>query len=101
MGNSDLENLINNMPAVKSYLSRTWKERHAKGTPVAFTSLQWQFYRRPDKWHIDHHPYLKWKVGDDRGTPIIGVYDSNVRRATFCNFRYKPEWIAKHKKQAI
>jgi hypothetical protein len=100
MDKSDLENLINNMPAVKSYLSRTWKERHANGTPVYMSLEEWRqcILNTPkiENAHPSRHEHT--------GRIDIWVEDwSNDADETvkFCNFRYKPEWIEKHKKQTI
>lgn len=85
--------------ALHDYQSRTWKERHAKGVPVKMTYEEWA------------------KCLDSRSKRISGhngVYREGIRVqcyppggdtkdyfATFCNFRYKPEWLEKKGKSVI
>lgn len=83
---------------------RTWKERHAKGVEMVKRS-----HNDVIKWYDLDYKNGSWTDGDHQfnadGTPIIEVISiqNDVWRvaATFCNFRYKPEWLEKHKKQTI
>jgi len=73
--------------------SMTWKERHAKG--VVVTMDAYQFYNR----------LRELPEGDateyaclDKGYPTSGQSGDGAK-ITFCNFRYKPEWIAKQSRK--
>lgn len=68
----------------------TWKERHAKGVPVKITSEEGH-----KKWYaLD--PERNWQEGDHvvrKDNPVVEIGWPVI--ATFCNFRYKPEWLEK------
>jgi len=82
----------------KHELSSTWKERHAKGVPV---KMKWsdidQFINKLPV--VDRHAlygmsgsYLK--SGYPHATQM-----ADGLKATFCNFRYKPEWMAEQSRK--
>lgn len=74
----------------------TWKERHAKGVPVKMTREEVDKCSKPAK---DGYFYC-WSPSDQM--PQVWVYSSDHDDAPmqtgpdarFCNFRYKPEWLA-------
>lgn len=81
----------------------TWKERHAKGVPVKMDQSEWM--EECGKVMPSVSDILPW-YGYHRH-PIEGSitittdYLSGKVAGSFCNFRYKPEWLEKHKKQTI
>lgn len=89
---------------IKEEASATWKERHAKGLPVEMTFDQW--YDCVDTLPSDFHPKNGFYYGlrglkdaiSGPQIPYISIKDRSIGTyARFCNFRYKPEWLAKKK----
>jgi hypothetical protein len=77
----------------KHELSRTWKDRHAKGVPVKMSILEWREFLKSAK-RIEHH-----RPGHSLDS-VVTVHisdwnDESGPEAIFCNFRYKPEWLHK------
>lgn len=87
--------------AYQKEMSRTWKERHAKGVPVKILSQE-----DHDSWYqLDTD---KWYEGDhivQLDNPVVRIYNFPMsaglwdRVASFRNFRYKPEWLEKKKRE--
>jgi hypothetical protein len=75
-----------------TYQSDTWKERHAKGTPVKMTFGEWSTC-------VDNTDMIQ---NIDRyfnnGNPIancVSFKQGSDKVAAFCNFRYKPDWLSR------
>lgn len=67
----------------------TWKERHAKGVPVKMTTSDFFTCMRSSA----RISGLDRNI-DSAGNPLVVCVDWQYSRiATFCNFRYKPEWL--------
>lgn len=83
----------------KTVLSQTWKERHAKGVPVKMTFDEWSAACEM----VGPTPKDGYQHGSTgNGIPRVRVFDRAVgsglgprHMATFCNFRYRPEWLEK------
>lgn len=103
MGNFDIQKVDQyydaGLRARVTESSRTWKERHAKGVPVklnARQAIEWNNLS-----HVDGpvNYFYTWDRLTDE--PVIWITDDHDYPgptgpdATFCNFRYKPEWLEK------
>ena len=80
----------------KIKLRETWKERHAKGVPVVMNTKEWRecLLKMPEGDLTEFCQLDISGVKYYRGAPSVTFMDKGIR-ATFCNFRYKPEWIEK------
>lgn len=79
--------------ALHDYQSRTWKERHAKGVPVKKKNLDdvCAWYNL-DAFEGDH----QFDSDENPISAVCHIHKAVWRvGATFCNFRYKPEWLEK------
>jgi hypothetical protein len=87
------------LKGMKEDLSRTWKERHAKGVPVKLYMTDVDEDKRMAWYDLDTETDDNMHMID--GDDNICVYaltgkDTDERIiATFCNFRYKQSWLDK------
>ena len=84
--------------ARKAELSRTWKERHAKGVPVKMTLEEWKECVRIN-YRASGFDVARPSLSVESSYPIVicsNFYDEDDESsAYFCNFRYKQTWIDK------
>jgi DNA primase len=97
--------------AYRKEMSRTWKERHAKGVPaVASTTDQCREWRaltdhskrrKTNLWHVC--PYESNRQNPELSVSIPMVWAGEMDEfndwvivAQFCNFRYKQSWLDKN-----
>lgn len=78
------------------YSGMTWKERHAKGVPVVMNTKEWRecLLKLPEGDLTEFCQLDISGVKYYRGAPSVTFMDKGIR-ATFCNFRYKQEWLDK------
>lgn len=84
--------------AMRKIHADSWKERHAKGVPVKMTDKQLR-ESKPAEEDIQH---VYGKEGDYPGVQCWDLNEPDYWPhlfATFCNFRYKPEWLEKKKRE--
>lgn len=80
-----------------SFGDPTWKERHAKGVPVKMDQSEWMDECGKVMPSVsDILPWYGYHRHPIEGSITITTdYLSGKVAGSFCNFRYKPEWLEK------